>query len=55
MCSSYYESEIHSGKVEVIGEIESGGKKYNVLGVGFTGSAGLGSLKPCQFRFFRLR
>lgn len=46
--SRYYESELHSGKVEIIGKIKSGGREYNVLGGGFgkTGSAGLGSFTP---------
>lgn len=44
--SRYYESELHSGKLEIIGKIKSEGREYNVLGVGFTGSAGLGSFTP---------
>ena len=43
--STYYNSDINSGKMEVIGKIKSEGEEYNVLG-GFanTGcSAGLGS------------
>ena len=42
--STYYNSEINSGKMEVIGKIKSEGEEYNVLG-GFAlnnGSAGLG-------------
>ena len=42
--STYYESDIHSGKMEVIGKIKSEGKEYNVLG-GYAdhgGAAGLG-------------
>ena len=30
--STYYKSEIYSGKMEVIGKIKSEGKEYNVLG-----------------------
>lgn len=44
--SRYYESELHSGKLEIIGKIKSEGREYNVLGGGFTGSAGLGSFTP---------
>ena len=46
--STFYNDEISSGKVEIIGKIKSGEKEYNVLGggVGFTGSAGLGSFTP---------
>ena len=42
--STYHNSEINSGKMEVIGKIKSKGEEYNVLG-GFalnSGSAGLG-------------
>ena len=42
--STYYESDINSGKMEVIGKIKSEGKEYNVLG-GYAdhgGAAGLG-------------
>ena len=42
--STYYKSEINSGKMEVIGKIKSEGKEYNILG-GYAadgGSAGLG-------------
>ena len=42
--STYYKSEINSGKMEVIGKIKSEGEEYNVLG-GYTydgGIAGLG-------------
>lgn len=42
--STYYKSEINSGKMEVIGKIKSEGEEYNVLG-GSTnngGDAGLG-------------
>ena len=42
--STYYESDINSGKMEVIGKINSEGKEYNVLG-GYAdhgGAAGLG-------------
>ena len=42
--STYYESDINSGKMEVIGKIKSEGEEYNVLGgYAFSGdSAGLG-------------
>ena len=42
--STYYKSEIDSGKMEVIGKIKSEGEKYNVLGgdATFGGYAGLG-------------
>ena len=42
--STYYKSEINSGKMKVIGKIKSEGKEYNVLGGGATdgGLAGLG-------------
>ena len=42
--STYYESDINSGKMEIIGKIRSEGKEYNVLG-GYAdsgGAAGLG-------------
>ena len=42
--STYYKSEINSGKIKVIGKFKSEGEEYNVLG-GYTnygGSAGLG-------------
>lgn len=42
--STYYNSDINSGKMEVIGKIKSEGEEYNVLG-GFaynSGDAGLG-------------
>ena len=42
--STYYNSYINSGKMEVIGKIKSEGKEYNVLGGGAdSGGAGLGS------------
>ena len=42
--STYYNSDINSGKMEVIGKIKSEGKEYNVLGGGAdSGGAGLGS------------
>lgn len=46
--SRYYESELHSGKVEIIGKIKSGGREYNVIGgsAGMTGGAGLGDFTP---------
>ena len=51
--STYYKSEINSGKMEVIGKIKSEGEEYNVLGGrannggyaglgGFSSSAGVG-------------
>lgn len=42
--STYYKSEINSGKIEVIGKIKSEGKEYNVLGGAafFGGATGLG-------------
>ena len=41
--STYYKSDINSGKMEVIGKIKSEGKEYNVLGGDASyGSAGLG-------------
>ena len=42
--STYYKSEINSGKMKVIGKIKSEGEEYNVLGGSATsvGDAGLG-------------
>ena len=42
--STYYKSEINSGKMEVIGKIKSEGEKYNVLGgsADYGGPTGLG-------------
>lgn len=41
--STYYKSEINSGKMEVIGKIKSEGEEYNILGGDAgDGSAGLG-------------
>ena len=42
--STYYKSDINSGKMEVIGKIKSGGEEYNVLGgcISYGGLAGLG-------------
>ena len=42
--STYYKSEINSGKMEVIGRIKSEGEEYNVLGgsANSGGNAGLG-------------
>ena len=42
--STYFKSEINSGKMEVIGKIKSEGKEYNVLGgrASYGGAAGLG-------------
>ena len=43
--STYYESNINSGKMEIIGTIKCEGEEYNVLcgGAGSGGIAGLGS------------
>lgn len=41
--STYYKSDIDSGKMEVIGKIKSKGEEYNVLG-GSAGSSGLAGL-----------
>ena len=43
--STYYKSEINSGKMEVIGKIKSEGEEYNVLGgsANTGGATGLGS------------
>ena len=41
--STYYKSEINSGKMKVIGKIKSEGEEYNVLG-GFTNVGGLAGL-----------
>ena len=46
--STYYKSEINSGKMKVIGKIKSEGEEYNVLGshhVSTGGAAGLGSFR----------
>ena len=45
--STYYKSDINSGKIEVIGKIKSEGKEYNVLGGSADngGNAGLGSFR----------
>ena len=40
--STYYESDINSGKMEVIGKIKSEGEEYNILGGG--AGAGVGFL-----------
>ena len=42
--STYYKSDINSGKMEVIGKIKSEGEEYNVLGgfADYGGAAGLG-------------
>ena len=43
--STYYDSEINSGRMKVIGKIKSEGEEYNVLGGGaYYGGAGLGGL-----------
>ena len=43
--STYYESDINSGKMEVIGKIKSEGEEYNVLGgsASYGGYTGLGN------------
>ena len=49
--STYYKSDINSGKMEVIGKIKSEGEEYNVLG-GYAfnggGNAGLGYFYSCD-------
>ena len=42
--STYYEEELNSGEMEVIGKIKNEGEEYNVLGgsVDYSGRAGLG-------------
>ena len=41
--STYYKSELNSGKMEVIGKIKSEGEEYNILGgYAFVGGVGLG-------------
>ena len=46
--STYYNSEINSGKIEVIGKIKSEGEEYNVLGgnANYGGATGLGNFYP---------
>ena len=46
--STYYNSELNSGRMEVIGRIKSEGEEYNVLGgdAAYGGSSGLGSFDP---------
>lgn len=47
--TTFYKSEINSGKIEVIGKIKSEGEEYNVLG-GYAnngGYAGLGIFSSC--------
>lgn len=49
--STYYKSEINSGRMEVIGKIKSEGEEYNVLGGdagGGGGHAGLGAFLSCD-------
>ena len=48
--STYYKSEINSGKMEVIGKIKSEGEEYNVLGgrACIGGHAGLGGFDSCN-------
>ena len=48
--STYYKSDINSGKMEVIGKIKSEGEEYNVLGsiANYGGSAGLGLFISCS-------
>ena len=45
--STYYKSEINSGRMEVIGKIKSEGEEYNVLGgIAYSGGyAGLGNFR----------
>ena len=45
--STHYESELNSGKMEVIGKIKNEGEEYNVLGGGAAngGIAGLGNFR----------
>ena len=45
--STYYKSEINSGKMEVIGKIKSEGEEYNILGgsANYGGVAGLGDFR----------
>lgn len=47
--STYYKSEINSGKIKVIGKIKSEGEEYNVLGgnAAYGGFAGLGYFDSC--------
>ena len=40
--STYYKSEINSGKMEVVGKIKSEGKEYNILGGGAITGSGTG-------------
>lgn len=46
--STYYEGDVNSGKMEVIGKIKTDGIVYNVFGgrSGYYGYSGLGSLRP---------
>ena len=45
--STFYENELNSGKMEVIGKIKSEGEEYNVLGSGTAaGGTGLGGFYP---------
>ena len=46
--STYYDSEIISGKIGVLGKIKNEGKEYNVLGgnADFGGTTGLGGFHP---------
>lgn len=48
--STYYESELNLGKMEVIGKVKSEGTLYNVLGGGVYngGLAGLGCFSSCN-------
>ena len=48
--STYYKSEINSGKMKIIGKIKSEGEEYNVLGSSayYGGHAGLGSFHSCN-------
>ena len=48
--STYYKSDINSGKMEVIGKIKSEGEEYNILGGGAVigGRVGLGDFRSCD-------
>ena len=46
--STYYESDINSGKMEIIGTIKCEGEKYNVLG-GYASSDGLAGFGSFDF------
>ena len=49
--STYYEEELNSGEMEIIGKIKSEGEEYNVLGgyaFGGGGNDGLGCFSPSE-------